>query len=336
MKKNLLIGIISICLLSGLAHPMMAERLFILKEIDKPSSLLIVQDRLYVAEKTSVAMYSLVAKCFIKKFGESGEGPSQFKITSPDGAIHLVCRHDKLWIKSDGKLSVYDLAGGFVREWIIDQMIIRILPVGNYYAIYRMAPGQDAKFYETIALLDEKFREKAILARKGPVDFAQKQIRVNEKHLEYTVVNDTVAISRQDDFVLELFDSAGRPIATVRHDIPPSKFTAADREKVIARFKKSNTWEMFKTRLSFPDRFPVIRELSAAGNTLAAVTYDLRDGKNLVIVLDGQGKIVQKAWVPLFHENDRPLPWTIHDGFLYQLEDNPDEETVVLHRFPLR
>ncbi len=55
------------------------EKISILKELLQPDGMAIGNGRIYVTEKTSIYIYSLKDFNLIKKFGEKGEGPNEFR-----------------------------------------------------------------------------------------------------------------------------------------------------------------------------------------------------------------------------------------------------------------
>ena len=70
-----------------------AEKITPLPELMKPLNMTIGDENIYITQDTTVMVYSLKDLKFIKKFGQEGSGPKEFR-RFPMGASLFIIPHD--------------------------------------------------------------------------------------------------------------------------------------------------------------------------------------------------------------------------------------------------
>jgi hypothetical protein len=104
------------------------------------------------------------------------------------------------------------------------------------------------------------------------------------------------------------------------------------RERYSQYFKTHPDWKDFYQRrlkglLKFPEYFPVIRAFHVADDRIYILTYKEDKGKSEWLIMDMQGKLVKKIFLPVSFMNVLDIyPYTVEGGKLYQLIENEDEE----------
>ncbi|MCP4146649.1 MAG: hypothetical protein GY757_02765, partial [bacterium] len=79
--KKTLIAFTLFSLLCGMVS---GTQVFPLPDLEKPDSITVSNDRLYFTDRGSVSVYNLNDMKLLFKFGRTGEGPGEFKISSLD------------------------------------------------------------------------------------------------------------------------------------------------------------------------------------------------------------------------------------------------------------
>ena len=108
MNKKSLIIILFLLLFSAV-H---GNQIFKIPEAFKPTQLYVTNDRMYIVDGFTILIYSLKDFKLIKKFGEEGEGPREFK-----NAIYWIYfRGEQMIVNSMAKISYFSPEGEFIKE----------------------------------------------------------------------------------------------------------------------------------------------------------------------------------------------------------------------------
>ncbi len=313
-------------------------------ELNRPFSITVNADKLFITDGPVVYIHSMKDFSLLNKFGKAGEGPGEFKVfaTINQGSVVLALKGDKIMVTSLGRVSFYTLNGEFVEQKNIQSLfgfgIIR--PFDTRY-VGLGAAGDANKQYFTLNFYDPEFK-------KG-----DEMIRIiafqGGKSINPINIGILPAISTSNDRVffldyegaIHIFDQVGKKLlevslSNILKNYSQEKITEERKNKYIQyflsdpRFKPQ--FERDRNNVKFPDTFPKIRDFRVEGNKIYAVTFrELHHQKELVI-LDQEGHLIKKMMVSLGEINPRELvPYTIKDGTLYQLVENPDTEEWELH-----
>jgi hypothetical protein len=90
--------------------------------------------------------------------------------------------------------------------------------------------------------------------------------------------------------------------------------------------------------MTFPDYFPPIRMFHVTDNKIYVMTYKEKDGKNEFIILDMEGKLLNRMFIPIspFEETTVIIFYTIKNGKLYLLKDNEETEEWEVRIFEIK
>ena len=113
MKKSfLLILLLLLLLFVGGVH---AQKIVPFPGLGKPDSITIDDQRLYITDQGTIAVYSLEDFKLKKKFGRQGEGPGEFRILPFDRiCLRISLSHDTILVNSVSRLSFFTEEGKMV------------------------------------------------------------------------------------------------------------------------------------------------------------------------------------------------------------------------------
>ena len=339
-KKNVLI----IYLLVSLLFPLFIREGYCAKIVPLPDlkqaeTILVDDNQLYITEEASVYIYSLKDFKLKKVFGRKGEGPGEFRITLYRG-LFLLLRKDYLVVDSYGRLSFFTKDGRFKSEF-------KIYPsAGKYVFLEDALVGVGFKQYDklhyfTFTLFDFKTKDKKEIYRYiHPWQPRQHYNPLEATRMPTYVAYDKKFYLRGEKGTILVFDHAGKALAPIRFPYHDVKFTAKDKDYYINWYKTDPKYkpiyETDKSRIEFPEYFPVIRDFLIADEKIYVLTFEVKEGKNRVLVLDINGQFLQEAFIRLVEENAfRLFPYTVKGGILYQVPENEDEEIWELHLHPI-
>lgn len=327
MKKLLFLLFIILWFFWGLGF---GKKAAVLPELVKPKFIGADGNKLYIAENTSVFMYSLENFKLERKFGREGEGPEEFK-----EKIYLIdIQKDYLVINSVGKLSYFSKEGKFIKELKTPPHHRRFRVLENKFIGAGIAVDAGT-LYNTINIYDADLsKEKEIIRLELEVQ-PGKGTRVFARSLSYDILGNRLALSVSEDFEIGLFDQNGQKCSSITREYKRIDVTDQDKGKVIDYLKTDpetkQFFEMLKP-IKFPDQYPAIREVTADTKNIYAVTWK-KEGENYeVYVFRMPEKFLKKIYLPLKNRTAVDLyPFTVRDNRFYQLVENPDQEEWELH-----
>ncbi len=130
----------------------MAEKVAVLREIDKPQAIAIDQNQLYITQQASVFIFSLTNFSLRKKFGRLGEGPEEFSIL-PYRPLGIDVSTDQIIINSLGKISYFSKSGRFLREVRSKTLALGLIPLDSRFLGWSRAADKGVA-YATINIYD--------------------------------------------------------------------------------------------------------------------------------------------------------------------------------------
>jgi hypothetical protein len=313
-------------------------------ELNRPFSILIAKDRLLITDGPVVYIHSMKDFSLLNRFGKAGEGPGEFKVfaTINQGSVVLALKGDKIMVTSLGRVSFYTLNGEFVEQKNIQSLfgfgIIR--PFDTRY-VGLGAAGDAMKQYFTLNFYTPEFKKGQELIRI--IAFEQ------GKNINPVSIGILPAVYSSQDHIFFLdyeglihqFDKHGKEVMVVnisKLDKEYSRLAVSQERKdryiqyflSDSRFKPQ--FERDKNIVKFPEIFPQIKDIRVDGGKIYAVSFLEKNQQKEMYILDSKGQIIKKMTVSLGDINPRELtPYTIKDGTLYQLVENPDTEEWELH-----
>lgn len=314
-------------------------------ELQKPDSIHVDKDRIFITEGTTIYIYSSKDFTLLKRFGKKGEGPREFLPNQAvrAGMLQLVVRPDEILVNSFRKLSFFTRDGVFKKEIKMTTPGFGMYKrVGKEYVGYGLAQ-YDKTPYITINFYDDKLgKVKEIFKYKipgidgktiDPINMTKGPILIS--------IEKRVFFNNGFNDIIYIFDENGKEVSQLQLGNSRSKLTKDREDRYVKYFKLPafpfhRDFERDRNRVKFPEYFPAIRNFTAA-EKLYVLTYKEAGENREMLVVDFNGKRLKTLMLPVA-END-PLhlyPYTVNGGKLYQLLDNIDTEEWELHVTPIQ
>jgi hypothetical protein len=303
-----------------------------LHDLIKPWTINVDKARIYITEGSVVYIYNREDFKLIKKFGRRGEGPGEFKTSARNLGIEidLFLHPDYLVINSFHRVSLFTRQGEYIKQ--IDSTAGNVFqPLGKKY-IGQKYLNQNNVLYNTICLYDSNFQKIKEIYRCFHGFQARKSFN---PFTYYAIVYKTYknkAFLDGRDGNLYIFDQNGEKSAICKLPTEKIQVKNQDRERYIQYFKTHPDWKEFYLRrlkglLKFPEFFPAIRTFHVADDCIYIMTYKKDKGKSEWLIMDMQGKLVKKIFLPVSFINVLDIyPYTLESKQLFQLIENEDEE----------
>lgn len=332
MKNFLVIVLIFFCALF-----IYGEDIITLPEVNKPRTIQIDGDQIFITENVRINIYSITTQKFIKFFGKRGEGPGEFKIMDNAEAgvgVQISIRPGYILVNSIGKLTWFDRIGKYIKE--VNTHKSRgpygrnFIPIGNNFVAYDFV-REEKTGYITISLFNMKLKKLKDLYRHP--FFVQHGKKTNPEIWRpsvFFVLGDSIFLDTQEG-AIEVYDPTGKRKLSIAPDYPLAKETTGRIEaywdflKADPRFR--DHIHIFKDTLEFPKHLPLIRYYTIDQKYIYVLTNRQKEGQGWFFIIDHEGNIVRKLWAPLLDKTPiEPYPYTVHNGSLYQIVENPDTD----------
>jgi hypothetical protein len=308
-------------------------------ELKKPASIQIDQNQLFITEGPTISIYSMETFKLKKKFGKSGEGPQEFK-----GGIGLYINNNLLYVNSLDKVSLFSKEGEFLREMKLPKLFVKLIPFGeNYLGVSNL--DENKKRYILTAIYSNGLKRLKEIAKDkfffqpGSTKLDVISVIGPDGGSGGGIVIYKDQIFRQEDSKICIYNQSGKKLKTIENIIQKVLFSDADKERYLNSFKTHPqtraVYKDVKKRLSFSKFFPLIQNMIVDDDKIYVRTYKRENKKSEVYVIDLNGSLIKKVFVP-FVENNllEKLPYTIKNNHVYQLVEG-DDETWELMKFKI-
>jgi hypothetical protein len=334
MIKKMIYLLVLLLVLSCLLKSKQAA---VLPELQKPGTIVVDKDQIFINDGATVYIYSSKDFKLQTKFGERGEGPGEFK-THPNihrGGVGLSIHPDYILASSITRVTFFTRGGKYLRDVSTRSILGQFTPLGEKFVGTGIAQDSSGDYY-TANIYNENFeKEKEVFREKG-IGRKKKLNAVAMLKFPQLYVCDNKIFVNSDDGVIHVFDPAGEKRSTIELGMEKVKVTS-ERKKRYDDFYKTDMrfkprYEDLKQIAAYPEYFPAIRNYLAVDKKIYVVTYREQDKKKELLILDLEGNLLKKTFVPLKEMNVLELfPYTIHKGTIYQLVENPESEEWELH-----
>jgi hypothetical protein len=307
------------------------KRLAVFPDLAKPDVLRVIHNRVFVSQSTSIFIYSLDDFKLIKKFGQSGEGPKEFKINPPNDFLDIEIFPDYLKIHSIGKISIYSLNGEFLKEKAVLHVSSR-QSIGPLY-VGRVFDNYEGIVYTGVALFNPELKKIKEICRVKNTIQENGNIDLFEKNMRFQVVEDKIFVSAKKEFVIDVFDNNGTLVNTIKRDYQLVKATKEDKKIILQEVKRElkQMWPLFKERIKMGDYYPAIQTILFRDNKLFVPTYKSKNGMFEFFIYNKNGTYLQTSFLQLATINPlQPYPYDFYRGKIYQLiEDEKNEKWAI-------
>ncbi len=309
------------------------KKLGSLTDVINPYSIMIAGGKLYVVEGPKIYIYSIKNLKLEAKFGNAGEGPSEFKVVPivNIGNVILDVYPNFLAITSIGKLSYFSTDGKFLKEFRTEHQWGCFKPLGDKF-VGRGKIYQGNRKYNTVKLFDSNF--------KNGEEFSRTQSFFCEGSVnpmlmagpEYFVINNLVYVE-EDKELIQVYDMDGKPTSTldISKGYDKVKITQKDIDKYLDYFKTEPAFEslypIIKRDSKFPKYFPPIKNFASADGKLYIIRWTGTMGTREIAEFDVKGNLLKKARIPFFMKDPFiAYAYSFNGGKIYQLVENENDE----------
>lgn len=315
------------------------EKLATLEKVMKPVVVTMDNENLYVVEGAKIHIYSLKNYKLKSSFGKEGEGPQEFKIYPGGEGLSLVPYQDTLIANCIGKVLFFTKEGKFIKEFRTPSMQIpaQFHPLGNNYAGLGLGMGADQSVTLTVNIYDANARKLKELTGMS---------MMHKGKLVYPVVipiiyvsgNQVITPGSREQFEVLIFDSQGNKSTTISREVKTLGVTDKYKEGVYTYFKTNaltrQVYDQIKQLIKFDDVFPPIQLIVVDKQTIYIQTFLEKENQgDQFFVYDLKGGFIKEVFIPIKKTFPiGPILFTIKDGFIYQLQENEDEETWEIFR----
>ena len=318
---------------------MSGEKKAVVRDFVNPEYLDIGKDRMYVTEDIKVFIYSLKDFTLLKTFGKAGEGPKEF-LRSPmpvRSSLRMVVCPDRLMINSLGKISFYSLDGEFQNLVRIQRPMPRYRPVrDDRFDIYSgfSTTIENKTIFIDVTLFDANLNIVKSLYRFNHFYQHGKGVDPVLGGIDYFdrvfTCNGTIIVVGEDNR-LHLFDHNGKPLKKLPLPLEPVKMTDELQKKYDDFYMTDKRikplYQQDRHMVKFSDYLPLVRRMFFDKGRLYVVSFNRKDGKSEVLVIDLEGTVYKKGFLPIREQSIHALyPLDIKNGKIYQLIENNSEQ----------
>lgn len=306
-----------------------------------PDSITVDNHHIYITDRETIYIFSVVDFKLKTKFGKEGEGPKEFKI-NPAGVAKLLVniRNDMIIVNSVGRISFFTKDGKYLKEVQIGSAYAgNLKQIGHHYVGYSIS-RKTKIWYLTINLYDAAFHKLKEICRTEYYVQANKRFNLlklgsgNARLAVYTVYNEKIFVEGHEN-VIHVFDKKGDEEYVIKLDYDRLKVSEKNKKEILEDLYTLYTGPtmrgLIKEKGYFPEYFTA-RIFKIADKQIFIPTYKKQNGKNEFIILDLKGNVKKRVYLPF---KDRKLllayPYSIKGNKLYQLFDNDETGEWELH-----
>ncbi len=322
-----------------------AQKINKIQDVKDPSGINVEGENLFITEEGYFTIYSLADKKMIKKTGEKGDGPGQFKY-GPD----IIVFPDKVFANSYVKCSWISSEGKFIKEKSYSDFEnfnssseLKFVPAGENY-VRRIVNHDNAK--QIIHLVGPDFKEIKKLGEgyydfnKLPRDIPNYKLLLH--YMGIAVYDNKIFIGdSKDGFKIDVFDLKGEHLYSI--DKEYEKTAPSDEfKKTVEEGLKNSQPGLYRyissqnAKFTFYENYPPFRYFLISNDKIYVKTYNTKEGKHEIIILDLKGKTLDKIYLPLisykiFKFTGQTDLYSISNDKLYELVKNDETKTWELH-----
>lgn len=295
-----------------------------LPDLGIPQTIAIDNNRIFIIQAPEIYIYSLEDFKLLDKFGKKGEGPGEF-ISSGAWTMYLDILPEEILLSSVSRISFFTKDGNFIRMKKINPMVqtfYRIKPLGNKFVGVLREP-EDGLLKSWFYIFDSDFKPLKKLSicstrrRDGKFcPIAQSPILAN-----FDVYDNKIFLSENvnKEGILQVFDNNGKKLYSINNNYEKIKFKKEHKRSYLSQYKKpieKEYLERMKHFWIFPEYFPAWQNFLIDNNKIYLQTFkrNKKDSENEFIMLNMDGNLIKKIWIPLKEYLDfTPDPYTLYD-----------------------
>lgn len=346
IKRILLI----IALLPIISSGLFSEKVTVLEGIEKPTDMLCYSKKLFIMDGAQVKVFDIHDGKSMFKFAGKGEGPGEIKM-SPFQTNTLTFHNGSIGIDSLDRVIFYSTSGEFIKEVKKGGFLaLQVKPLGNNYVVKRVDRGDKKVEYITLDIYDRNMKKVREIARQRS-SIQLDSVQMVPDSIHFCIKGNILYVERSDKgAVIEAFDESGNLTGIIRFDHEKIKVRDLDKTAAVNRYKNDSLvkqigFENLKKRINFlySEYFPEIGGIQSYKDSLIIKTFKRSHGKTLYLIIDQNGKVFKKLFLPdtwegemISHLNGvEPELFTFYKNYFYYIYENIDTEEYELHRIKI-
>lgn len=261
--------------------------------------------RVYIQDKNDIAVFSFKTGKFLRRVGGLGQGPGEFTFL---GSFYLV--GNRLIATDIGKTLIFSAEGEYQGQLLPPSRIWHYpyLPVGNHFVgVPRERKEDRTELPPALIIYDQdgkpikrllKVPEEVLPPSPPPpgsnLPLGKQDALMVRDYFDYLVYDNKIFVADSTKGLsISIFDENGDLLYEIRHTVDRIKITKEYREQAIKSFSKEF---LENNRPIFPEYFPAFAAFKIDGGKIYVVTPARKGDYNEVIVMDLQGKILEKSF----------------------------------------
>jgi hypothetical protein len=299
-------------------------------DMGKPYELRMDGEYIYITDQYTVFVYDAKTVKLVKKLGNKGEGPEEFK-----SYPKITFTSDRLILNDLYKIIMYSKDFILIKEINLHSTSDRVIPIEDNF-ILKISKVIDKKEHTVFALYNNKLGKIKDLVIEPP-DPGVYEFLITP----WTVCrswNDKVFIARpQKGFYIEVFNKNGEKLYRIEKNLENIKSGEKHRKLFMdevlyfvgrRRFERARERGIYKKPMR--EFLPSIKNFWVLDDRIYVKTYDITDTKQKYIIMDLKGNIQKILFLPKAHREIL----TFSKNKFYYLEDT-EEKGWVLHAVDL-
>lgn len=309
----------------------------VITEPIKPRFLAVDEHQIYIAEPTTVHIYTQAGFKKVTQFGKAGSGPEEFMAAQGGGSLFLIPYQDQLIVSAMGKLNYYKKNGSFIKTVKIEgasMMAVKYLPLNTGYIGPAMGKGDDEKMVAfTTSIFDSSFKSKKVVNRTL-LKAGSSQFNIFDmiRRMTYTTDRSKICCISDDDKAIDIYSENGAIIRNIAVNSTKVPVTKGDIDAFFTSMTKNGVSsaqvDALKKMFIFPEFYPLAMDLFIDNNIVYLTTWKKKGDDHLVLVYDSQtGSLLKEMYVPIQNMTGiTPYPFTYHKGQFFSIVELPDED----------
>ena len=311
-----------------------AEKMFSLPDILKPRIMAVDENNLYVSDHEQVFIYSLNTSKLVKKFGRLGSGPGEFPF-----APMMKIYPDKILLHFANKFAYFNKSGELIYEKQVPFLFMDVGAVDDNFVFSRFdfAGVSGPEDLSTISVYDQTLKKVNTLSEKI-VSFKNKGTKkqrdlINPIRKFQCYSNKIYLADGEKGFHFDVYDSNGKSSGNIQREYKKIKISEAYKTQKFEEYKNrpavKKRWHTLSKLFdyAFPEYFPAIQDFLIADNKIYVRTYLSEKGKDEYLILDLDGKLIKKVFLPEAHH----LFYAVKNNTFYYMIENEEDEEWELH-----
>lgn len=310
-------------------------------DISRPDFIVAHNGKLVIMEKPHIYIYSLKDFKLLKKFGRQGEGPGEFQVEQYGAPMSISFPGNEMMVSSENKASYFSMDGQFLRQKKTPQGTV-MYQVGDQFLGVGPTFDEAGKQLVSFRIMDGEFK----LIKKVFETSISVNIGTQDMVLPYgafthnPVYKDKIILVTGDqEFQIEIFDHKGNFIRKIRKEPKKIRIPEAFKQKALQWFQTDPRFKPFydsvlKNKIKFRSHFPAIRDINLGDDRIHVITYNRKDDLWECIILNFKGEELNRLFIPMAEYipfSYYALLYSVENGKLYSLVEDPDEEVWTLH-----